>query len=595
MASLSIFYWFFLCWVWALIIWKLLDLSEHASVTLGVLRDPAPLLLALAMIAARWPTIFVNAELNPDESWLFAGALGLLHDPVPWRGADNTTSGPLNSYVLIPLIVSGLDSGYAAGRIVSVSLLIVSTTCWYLTVKSVRGPVVALSVLLPVVAWLCFVAAYGPLGHQDFLHYSTELLPITLLSVAVWTLTHFKRAPIAAAAVAGFALGCVPFAKLQAAPIAVFVFAAVSAYTFVKGRGGRRSLIALIGGGAVMPVLIAVPLLLTRTVDDAWRSYIVSALNISARTLPPPQFASYVFGFPSLNLAFATLGAITLANFSTRYFRDHVLPQERVVLFGVIGYALMAVVAVWKAGNPWGHYLLFLLHPGILVAAAVSARTGVATPWQRSLQAVASVTKSSALLSLGLIFGVACSTALLVIFLIRTPHALRLRCQPPDKIAQILKPIIRSDDHIAVWGYMPKYYALTGTRPSTRDAITQFQAWNGPQRDYYRERYITELRRKPPNVFIDASGKGNFYFEYHPRVPIEDFEDLDKFIREHYVLLLDLRRCSTPETRIFVSRDRFSDLHISEDGLVKMPTCIGSEEELDRTLRLLSLGKGRGG
>ena len=586
----GVFYWFFLCLAWSLIVWKLLDLCEATSLAVEVSRDHAPLLLALAIVAARWPTIFVHAELNPDESQLFAGALGLMHDPVPWRGADNTTSGPLNSYVLIPLILLGLDSAYAAARIISVLLLIVSTSCWYLTVKAVRGSLVALSLSLPFVAWLCFVGAYDLLSTPDFAHYSSELLPIALLSVAVWTLNHFKRAPIAAPALGGFALGCVPFAKLQAAPLASFVSAALAVYILVKRRRHLGSLIALIACGAVMPLLIALPLLLTRTVEDAWRSYVISALDISVRPLSMSEFASYAVGFPSLNWAFAALAVIALGNFSTRYFRDRVLRHERVLLFGVTGYAIIAVLAISKAGNPWGHYLLFLLHPGILLAGVMSAPSGTATLWQRSLHAVANLIKRSKLSSLGLAFGFACSAALLLMFLIRAPEAVRLRLRHPDPIVRILEPIIRTDDHIAVWGYMPKYYALTRTRPSTREAITQFQAWNGPQQAYYRKRYMSDLRRQPPNVFVDASGEGNFsfIFEHHPQVRIEEFKELDEFIQEHYVLLLDIRPCETPETRVFVSRDRLNELGIGPDKLIEMPTCIDSAKALERTLRLLN-------
>src|SRR3954469_23325991 len=98
MAYGAVFYWLFLCLVWAFIIAHLLDRRGGVSPTAGMVPDRTPLLLALAILAAKWPIIFFNAELNADESQFFAGALGLLHDPVPWRGADNTTSGPLNSY-----------------------------------------------------------------------------------------------------------------------------------------------------------------------------------------------------------------------------------------------------------------------------------------------------------------------------------------------------------------------------------------------------------------------------------------------------------------------------------------------------------------
>ena len=119
-----------------------------------------------------------TSRSTPDESWLIAGALELLHDPVPWRGADLTTSGPLNSYILLVPAALGLKISYLTARLVGLSLLIIAVICWYAFAKRIRGKFVAMSVVLPPVTFLCFVQ------NTDFLHYSTELLPITLLSVA---------------------------------------------------------------------------------------------------------------------------------------------------------------------------------------------------------------------------------------------------------------------------------------------------------------------------------------------------------------------------------------------------------------------------
>src|SRR5690348_12303756 len=99
-------YWVLLCLCWGLLVLQLLRREETAEKSDSAQPpDFVPVLLGLALIAARWPTLLLNQQLNPDESQLIAATLGFMHDPVPWRGADVNTSGPFNSYVLLVPVV----------------------------------------------------------------------------------------------------------------------------------------------------------------------------------------------------------------------------------------------------------------------------------------------------------------------------------------------------------------------------------------------------------------------------------------------------------------------------------------------------------
>ena len=104
MLSSAYVHWLPVCLCVGLLICQLFRDEETADKSF----DPVPILLALALIAARWPTLLLNEPLNEDESWLIAGALAFIHDRVPWRGADLTTSDPLNSYVLFVPAALGL-------------------------------------------------------------------------------------------------------------------------------------------------------------------------------------------------------------------------------------------------------------------------------------------------------------------------------------------------------------------------------------------------------------------------------------------------------------------------------------------------------
>src|ERR1700704_5669621 len=52
-------------------------------------------------ILCRLPVIGLNSALNPDESQLIANASKFMTDMNTWRSVDTTSSGPINSFVLM--------------------------------------------------------------------------------------------------------------------------------------------------------------------------------------------------------------------------------------------------------------------------------------------------------------------------------------------------------------------------------------------------------------------------------------------------------------------------------------------------------------
>ena len=164
----------------------------------------------------------------------------------------------------------------------------------------------------------------------------------------------------------------------------------------------------------------------------------------------------------------------------------------------------------------------------------------------------------------------------------------------PTTVAALLAPLVNEGSHFAVWGFMPSYYALTGKRPTTRDVISQFQIWEHPQREYYRTRYLTDFNRSRPDVFVDATGDGNFTFKYSPGMPFESFGALRDIILSSYVLLLETERCWSPvdgvvtaHTRIFVSRAYHGRLGEAVQEIPSTPVCLRNREDLAKLVSSL--------
>ena len=164
----------------------------------------------------------------------------------------------------------------------------------------------------------------------------------------------------------------------------------------------------------------------------------------------------------------------------------------------------------------------------------------------------------------------------------------QISLQRSDPIAQIIHALRRDDMHLAVWGYMPKYYAITGLRPATRDAITHYEVWENPQIEYYRKRYLSDFNKSRPNVLVQATRAANFSLKNLPPMPIERFPEFSEIVRSNYYLLLDIQPCGTPRTRIYVSQKRFSGLKPRAKALAKVTSCLWGDEDLSHLLSSLS-------
>lgn len=580
----QLIYRLFLCLFWGLLSWQLFRHEEGAEKPDSVQAfDLVPVLLGLALIAARWPTLFLDEPLNPDESWLIAGALALLHDPVPWRGADLTTSGPLNSYILLLPVALGLKISYPTARLVGLSLLIIAVICWYAFAKRIRGKFVAMSVVLPPVTFLCFVQ------NTDFLHYSTELLPITLLSVAALMASSLSNNSDVRLFVAALFLGMVPFAKLQAAPLAVVAFLAIFFFAWrIHGERFSKTIITMGVGGLIVPLAIGLTLLTTGTLDDAWRSYILSGLQISANPMGLDSFVHYVIGNRAFAYSIGFLALIACTGVNIRFLRDQIRGEGLWLIAGSLVYGLATVYAICKPGNPWGHYLLLGLPAAVFIATAMFAPWHIGSAWQRLWARLRSGVRPLGAMASIMFILMGAVLGTLLLYWHGPPLALeRISVQQPDPIARIIHALLKEDSHFAVWGYMPQYYAMTRTRPTTRDVITQFQIWDGPQKLYYRTRYLADFNKSRPNVLVDATGPGNLEFKYSPPIPVEDFTELNEIIGSTYILLLDIRQCNTPRTRIFISRTRLSKLSVETEAIAKASTCLRDNNDLSQLLLLL--------
>jgi len=514
--------------------------------------------VALAIFAFRWPLIFANAELfNPDESYMLAGALASMHDPIPWRAFDGMTHGPVNVWPLASMGAAGVRLDYTNARLVAALFVWLTVIFTWATLRHHFGERLARLLVLPLAIFVIFTK-FG-----DFVQYSSEHVPMVLLAAATWllctSLLPLRANAFARLTFAGLLLGLVPFAKLQGVPPALWLggIGLLFLLTSTAAPFPTRLKLAtcLISGAVFAPVLILGIAALTGGWKDFWVGYIQA--NLFYATTFPVQWGSIGNFVGRLAeaaenyLYFLRAQVITvLTAVVLRLFWARTADWKLVVLS--VGLLLSAFYAVVAPGRTFTHYLHFTFAPLVLTSGAlfgsVLARTeGPEWRW-RSFRL-----RPLALL-LALVF-VAVTIWPIPRFPFDGPHIGRF-CDTKGKllrseVAKLVLTLTDPSEPIIVWGWRPGLYVECGRHPGVREAETEREIFAGPVQDFFRERFLRDFERSNAPVFVDAVAPNAFFFADRSLYAHETFPELQKLIAERYRLIAEIRG-----TRVYLRHDR---------------------------------------
>jgi hypothetical protein len=502
----------------------------------------------LVLFAWRWPTFFWECPMNPDEGWWPAGALKATADFAPWRGFDGTTSGPLNGYVLtLPLLV-GAHISFFSARIVGLFFITGTISALYYAAKWMYGAGAARLSIIPPVLFLSLARDW------NFLHFSTELFPIVLTTVALAAATylaggtHSKSTRFLACIVAGVFVGSAGFAKLQATPIAlaIFVFVIV-AIVFAPGRSRKeKGIEAIVTTCAlfVVPATIGLSLWLTGEWQDAIISYLKASSSYISR-----QFAGLGFLFQTAAeyTAFLVGSLIVIViGVPVLVYQRSLSARALWMSAASLAFLLVCLFAIYASRYGSVHYLLFSVVPISLVVANVLGLLRESRFWKEHNTLIVSFYVALFLVpSLSLSVASGPSPLLKEI----TFNSQWIGSLQAIAIARYAHP----GDRVAIWGWAPHFYVQTKTIMATRDAQTSQQILPGPHQKYFRERFMSDLRANAPVVFVDAVAPEFGVHVYTDRATqgYEIFPELAEFVRDYYTLKEEVRG-----VRIFVLKDK---------------------------------------
>jgi hypothetical protein len=505
--------------------------------------------VALILFAWRWPMLLWENPMNPDEGWWPAGALKATVDFAPWRGFDGMTSGPLNAYILVLPALLGARISFFSTRVIGLCLLVGTITALYYTVKWTYGQRVARLSIVPPVLFLSLARNW------NFLHFSSETFPLFLTTVAFAAAVYVtggdrsKVTRFLGCIIAGLCLGSAGFAKLQAVPIALTILAFLAIGIFVAtGNSGKEKSIEMI---VATVALLAVPgaIVLSLWLTGEWHHAVLSYLTRSSSYVSngEPVGLSFLFQTaPEYTTFLVGSLIVVVVGGSASLFKRSLRARVSLPLASSIALLLAFLFTIFVSRHPFPHYLLFSVMPlGWCVANALRLLEGSKIWKGRNALVVPAYVALFLIPSLG----VACSAGPGTFLKESTFNFRWIGSPQAAAIARYTPPGSR----IAIWGWAPQYYVQTGTIMATRDAETGRQILPGPDQQYFRDRFMSDLRAHRANVIVDAVAPvpGGYQFTDRATQGHETFPELAEFVRDYYTLKEDVSG-----VRIFGSKTR---------------------------------------
>lgn len=515
--------------------------SARASTEWAVLKALDLLVMAfiaIVLVYGRWASIVFPFPLNPDEAQAAANALRIKVYGFNWSVLDGSTNGPLDSLVVCWPHLFGWDVTMSTVHLTACALLFFVCLFVYLSIKTLCGRGFAVALVSPLVLFYSFT------GNRNFLHQSSELLPVALLVAANYLAVRLSvgrsqphRFRYLVFALLGILLGAVPFAKLQGAPLTVVVglYAFILAVTD-PSKGRLRNSLALVCGGLAPALGFLLPLFVSGHIQDFWRSYVAWAFLYVQQ---PLSFAD-VLGMLSTELLLrytayfmSMLGLVSLLH--VYIAAPHREDAGRSGRYDIVYGLALVVVAFWviaKPGNDFGHYLMFFPPFGVMFC-AYAARAFAGQRKHVLLFAGYYVALAAIFIALYQVYDTKEYERKYSDAALRPLLHQSFRVESPHLLSWLPIPAT----HLLVWGWMPQWYVWSGLTPSSRETNTALQIDDSALQGYFRSRFMADIGQDSPDIIMDAVEQGSFYFDkpwkYGPQV----FPEFSAYLSSGYTLL----------------------------------------------------------
>ncbi|MCE7067612.1 hypothetical protein [Dyadobacter sp. CY326] len=493
----------------------------------------------ILLIFMRLPVIVFNRELNPDESQMLSHAITLFQDPVYWRSVDGTTIGPLDNYLLVIPKLLGFQIDYTSGRIMGLLCAGGAMLFLFLSLKNWFGTSIARKILLAPLLFLAFTQ------EVDFVHYSSEQLPVFLLSLSIWLLS---RASIDSGKLGrnlyflGLTAGAIPFAKLQAVPQALVLAASALwiGYQWFRAKKEVRPIILLLLGGLTFPFAVLIWTLAFNVFTDLIDFYLLgNAIYAGGKGILdiPAQFIKIVRLTPDFQIFTLALIVPIIAGFAQVIRNVGVRKADLILPLTIIALLIASIFAVTKSGNDFIHYLNFCIIPWTLLAAYGLSR----------------IEKWSVVFPAILLLWFVGNDAYYFVKerKLNAFVSVEARTLAQSPVVKALKKYSKAGDFMVVWGWQCVYYVEAQLAQGTAENHSERSIFQHAMRERYKSRYLSDMKRTKPAIVLDAVGKNSSWVQNKKAQGITSYPELFRYVQSNYKLIGDF-----DDTRLYVRKDR---------------------------------------
>jgi hypothetical protein len=266
----------------------------------------------------------------------------------------------------------------------------------------------------------------------------------------------------------------------------------------------------------------------TGELSDAYFSYILMNLDYVARGSQKIRLSSFL-GYSPIYAAFLAGSLLIILAGAIALIRRRII--ARPILWVMAASLLLlgtAAYVIWKPHREYPHYLLFSIVPLGFCAASALGLSRDAGFW-RNRQRLIALSFSAMFVLPQLIVALALGNR----YLGELPYNVSHSKSP---VAVAISRFARPGEPMAVWGWASEYHVQTGTYPATHEIETAGLIHPGLYSDRFRSRYLSDIKRNKPVVFLDAVSPNEFWAKNRALQGHEIFSELATCIRDNYEL-----------------------------------------------------------
>lgn len=300
--------------------------------------------IAVSLIVCRYPTLLAY-QLNPDEGQFLSGAHKLFYDGNFFHSVDCGTSGPINIYPLMLPAIAGISPDFASSRVIVLLIVFFVICLLYRTLRLLTLDSVARIAILPL------AGAFASFKTPNLVHYSSEHIPLLLISAALYASVRVIRDTTAHGAelfLLGLLTSAAFFSKMQSVPIVMALAAVAIAYTYAAGKAGKFWRPGLLYSAGTLSLLLlnAILCLASGVLRDFWISYIVSNQRYADQGYffqALPRFLNYLVAPDEVRFFLFTFLALA-AVYAMHRLRGNAGEQQALVQFVVVSAVVIAAL-----------------------------------------------------------------------------------------------------------------------------------------------------------------------------------------------------------------------------------------------------------